>query len=205
MLKRFSSRPIVFLYVCICIAFSSMLSGCVAFQKITLDYIPEPHEKIISSYVIKSDVRDDRIYVTSGQKKDSYLGHYRAGYGNTWDVLLRGGNSLAEQFAIDILKELKACGFQTSPLSGDRALKVDINEFNFDAYVNGKFWYNIQVSVLDSANNTLASSTIADEHIIKGSIWVGPTASFPREIPILYNSIIERIVRDNPDVLNALK
>ena len=205
MLKCFSSRLNVFLYVCICVTFSSILSGCAAFQKITLDYVPEPHEKIISSYVIKSDVRDDRSYVKSGRKRDSYLGHYRAGYGNTWDVLLRGGNSLAEQFAIDILKELKACGFQTSPLSGNRALRVDIKEFNFDAYINGRFWYDIQVSVLDSENNTLASSTIEDEHVIKGSVWVGPTASFPREIPKIYNSIIEEIVRNNDTILNALK
>ena len=191
--------------VCTCAILCIALSGCVAFQTIPLDYSPEYHEKIISSYVIKTDVIDERPFVKSGSKKDRYLGHYRAGFGNTWDVLLKGKNSLAEQFAIDILKELKACGFQTSPISGNRALKVDIKDFNFDAYINGRFWYNIEVSVLDAQNNVLASSIITDEHVIKGSALVGPVSAFPKELPRLYNKIIEKTVRDNPDILNALK
>ena len=195
----------ILFFSCIGIAFCSILTGCVAYQTIALDYSPRPHDKIISSYIIKSEVTDERPYVTSGQKKDRYIGHYRGGYGNTWDVLLRGRDNLAERFAIDILKELNACGFQTKPLPADRALKVEIADFNFDAYINGRFWYDIRISVLDSENKTLASSIVKDERVIKGSVLIGPVAAFPKELPILYHEIIEKIVRDNPDVLNALK
>jgi len=183
----------------------SIFSGCSTFSGIKLGYDPEPHEKIISSHVIKSDVRDERSYVKNGSKKDSYLGHYRGGYGNVWDIHLKKKESLAKQFAIDILKELKACGFQTSPLSGDRALKVDIMEYNFDAYIDGRFWYEIQVSVLDSTGTVLTSDTVKGEHIIKGSVLTGPALSFEKELPEIYHGIIEKIVRDNNTVLKALK
>ena len=205
MLKRYTHGLLLPLSICACVLFCSILSGCVAYQTIALDYSPSPHDKIISSHTIKSDVVDARPYVKSGEKKDRYIGHYRGGYGNTWDVLLQGSNSLAKQLALDILEELKACGFQTSPLKGDRALKVDIIEFNFDTFLNGKFWYDIRVSVLDPQNNTLASSTLKDEHVIKGSVLVGPVIAFPKELPKLYDNIVEKIVRDNPAILNALK
>jgi len=182
-----------------------MLSGCVAFQTIALDYSPKPHDKIISSHIIKSDVTDERPYIVSGKKRDRYIGHYRGGYGNTWDVLLNGRDSLAERFAIDILKELKACGFQTSPLPANRALKVEIYDFNFDTYVNGRVWYDLRISVLDSQDKTLVSSALKDERVIKGSVWIGPVASFPKELPKIYHEIIEDIVRNNDGVLNALK
>ena len=204
MLEHGLFRFKIFFGVCFCLSMAILFSGCVALQTIPLSYSPAAHEKIISSYTVKSEVIDERPFVKSGNKLPSYLGHFRGGYGNTWDVTTTGRVALAKQFAIDILKELKALGFEISSLDGDRMLKVDILEYNFDAYMNGKFWYKIRITVLDSAKKILAESTIEDTHIIKGSVWVGPVGAFKKELPGIYQGIIEKIIRENDIITKAL-
>lgn len=204
MLRRSLFGSKMFFGVCLCFLMVVLFSGCVANQTIALSYYPDAHEKIISSYTVKSEVVDERLFIKDGNKSPSYLGHFRASFGNTWDVTTTGRVALAKQFAIDILKELKALGFKIDSLAGDRMLKVDILKYNFDAYINGKFWYKIRITVLDSAKKTLAESIIEDTHIIKGSTWVGPAGAFKKELPEIYQGIIEKIIRENDVIVKAL-
>lgn len=182
------------------------LSGCVAFQKIELGYSPSTYTgKIKSTNSIKVTVEDERPFILNGDKQSSYIGHLRGGYGNTFDVLTKGEIALAEKFFNDIRKELNAIGFSSGLSNENRVLNVSIIDYNFDAMINGRFWYELKVVVLNAEGVVLAEDTIKETHVIKGNIWVGAVGAMKKEIPKLYEGIIEKIVRDNDVILDALK
>ena len=182
------------------------LSGCVAGQHIQLSYNPPPAEmKVNSAKTIKVAVKDAREYVLNKDKSPSYIGHYRAGYGNTWDVTTDGKVALADKFAGDIKNELTSLGFSLNDTSPDRTLEVNIVEYNFDAYMNGKMWYEIKVRALDKAGNSLAESVLKDKVVIEGSVWVGAKYAFEQKVPVIYGDIVKNIVRNNKQVMEALK
>jgi len=113
---------------------------------------------------------------------------------------------LAKMLKDDLESELRSLGFTVASVNNcDRELKVNIIDWNFDTYINGKFWYDCSITVLDKVNNVLADSKITDTIIIKGSVWVGAKYAFEKELPIIYQKIIRGILRENPKVLSALK
>ena len=174
-------------------ALIAALSGCVAGQAIRLQHAPGSGPKLASAKTVAVDARDSREFVVSGDKQPSYLGHYRATYGNTWDVNNAGYRALAKQFKDDILAELKAQGIETVA-SGERKIEVNVKDWNFDTYLNGKVWYEISVAVTDDGGSVLATTTIKDEKVIRGNIWTGPAGAFKRELPVIYSGIINEIL-----------
>ena len=80
-----------------------------------------------------------------------------------------------------------------------------IRDWNFDAYLNGKMWYQIQVSVESIDGKTVAEVDLEETIIIKGSFWVGAKYAFERELPKIYIKVVHDVARDNQKILNALK
>ena len=186
------------------IIFLYFLSGCVAGQKIPYAYNPTVVEVPALNTSVESTVVDVRPFIVNNNKHPSYIGHFRGGFGNTWQVNTRGKLPLADVFQQDLQKELLALGAQTGTHPG-KIVRVEIVDYNFDAYLNGRFWYKFKIAVYDEAKRLLAEDTIQNEHVIKGSFWVGPVFAFKREIPILHAQIVRELVRDNEKILNALR
>ncbi len=190
-----------------CVILAAMvlfLSGCAVNQGILLKYTPEAHEKIISNHTVTLDVIDARAYIKDQSKPASYIGHFRGGYGNTFNAYTVGKVALAQQFSESILSELKVLGFETRDTAGDRKIKVEILDYNFDAYINGRFWYDIKVTVLDSNNSVLSESVFKETHAIKGSVMMGPMGAFKREVPVMQQQLIKKMIRDNQKLMQAL-
>lgn len=188
--------------ICVMIMF---LSGCAVNQGILIDYKPEAYAKIVSNHIISVKVTDERSFVKDGTKPPFYIGHFRAGFGNTWSSYTVGRIPLAQQFADDIIEEIKALGLQVKDAGGDRTIKVEILDYNFDAYVNGKFWYEIKITVSDQDNKILSESIFKDTHVIKGSVWIGPMSNFKKRIPEIHQELVKKMIRDNPEVIDELK
>ena len=179
------------------------LSGCVAGQTLTYDYTPTAAVDKASGEV-SVVVRDERTYVQDGNKGADYVGHYRAGLGNTWDVTTKGGTAFADVFARDLREEIESLGFTTG--KGGRTLQVDIKEWNMDTYVNARFWYELVVAVVAPGGEVvLAPQTLKDDKRIEGSIWAGPKYAVEKQMPQLYDQVVQAIVRGNAEVLNALR
>lgn len=179
------------------------LSGCVAGQTLNYDYTPTAAIEKASGEV-SVVVRDERTYVKDGNKSAGYVGHYRAGWGNTWDVTTKGGTAFADIFARDLREEIEALGF-TAGTAG-RTLQVDIKEWNMDTYVNARFWYELIVAVVGPGGEALlAPQTLKEDKRIDGSIWVGPKYAVEKQMPQLYDQVVQAIVRGNAEVLNALR
>ena len=188
------------------IGFSALavsMSGCVAGQSIGLRHVAGSVPEFTSEKPVSVETKDSRDFVVTGSKDPSDLGHLRAGYGNTWGVNNAGDLALAEQFKNDLVAEMKSKGIQTVD-SGDRRLFVDILDWNFDAYQNGRVWYDLAVSVSDSAGKVLASIKVKDEKVVRGSVMMGAVNAMKREVPVIYSDVIDKILGDS-DIQKALK
>lgn len=187
------------------VAIALFFSGCVVNQSIKMDYQPAPAsaEKLgINVQVMSKDQRD---FVLDGRKQPNYIGHYRAGLGNTWDVTTANKLPLAENLQDDVSNDLVALGFDVVTSGATRVLKIDILDWNFDTYMNGKIWYKIHVSVESNNGATLASSDLEDTVVIQGSVWTGAKSAFEREVPKVYQQVVGNIARNNQEIMAALK
>ena len=181
------------------------LYGCVAGQHIKMDYVPEgaADNKRYSSVLLS--VSDVREYVLSGEKDKSYIGRYRAGFGNPWSVTTYQRVSLEAKFLEDLKKEMESLGFNNnSPAPDRKKLLVDIIDWNFDGFQNGRFWYEIVVKVEDASGKIVASDTLKEEIIVKGTVMMGARGGFEREVPIIYGKVLKAMVRNNQKIFAAL-
>jgi hypothetical protein len=184
------------------------LAGCVAGQSLPTTYMPAPPTEPITdaNVSVKVTITDDRAYVKSGDKPPHYIGKYRAGFGNPWNVYTENDEPLASVLARDLATDLAALGYSVNPVaSPDRAILVSIREWNFDGYQNGKMWYELHAVVEDATGNVVATDTVRDETAIKGTLWMGAKGGFEREMPKLYSAAVTRLARDNRVVSAALK
>lgn len=184
------------------VAACSLLSACVVGQQLRLDSTPQQEDDLGQGRTVVVAVEDQRPEVVSGEEKPWYIGKYRAALGNPWDVTTEGKVPLADQLAADLVEELASMGFASGP--GGRQLSVLINEWNFTGYQNGRFWYALEVSALDASGEPVATSSLGDEMEIKGTFTLGARGGFERDMPGIYAGIIAAVVRDNPEIREAL-
>ena len=182
-----------------------LLSGCVAGQSIKMAYEPASVAAVKHGIDVQVLSYDQREFVLSGDKQPNYIGHYRAGFGNTWGVTTQNKQPLADNLRRDVSSDLIALGFDVVDKDAGRILKIVIQDWNFDAYLNGKMWYQVLVSVKSANGEILAEADLEETIVIKGSFWVGAKYAFERELPNIYKSVVNGIVRDNQKILNALK
>lgn len=179
-----------------------LLSACVVGQQLRLDSTPLQESDFGQGQAVAVAVEDQRPEVVSGKERPWYVGKYRAALGNAWDVSTKDKVPLADQLAADLAEELAAMGFATGP--GGRQLFVRIEQWNFTGYQNGRFWYALEISALDAAGETMATSRLDDEVEIKGTFSLGARGGFERDMPGIYAGIVASVVRDNPAIRAAL-
>lgn len=182
------------------------LSGCVAGQSIKMSYEQQQPEAAKYHGTIFVQVKDDRPYIVNGDKDPAYIGHYRAGFGNTWDVKTSSNEPLATIMERDLTAKLEAMGFHVANKEkAKRVFAVAIKEWNFDTYVNGKYWIHCEAKVLDENQNMIFSHKVENNGVIRGSFWVGAKYAFEREMPVLYKETIDRIINGNPEMTKQLE
>jgi hypothetical protein len=182
--------------------FSTPMYGCVAGQSVGIDYDADPMVVAPSdSRPIQVTVTDERPFVVSGDKPPYYVGKYRAGFGNPWDVTTENRKPLADIMAADVSEELEALGFALS--DAGRVLTITINDWNFDGWQNGHLWYDIEIVLSDVDGAQLYSGNVKDDVGITGTL-AGIKGGVERDIPIIYRDAVQKIVRKNSDLITAL-
>ena len=86
------------------------LAGCVAGQSLQTTYEQPAAAAAAAGSSVLIAVTDDRPYVKNGKKPSYYLGKYRAGFGNPWDVTTDNDEPLASIVARDLATDLAALG-----------------------------------------------------------------------------------------------
>ena len=183
------------------------ISGCVAGQTINMDYddFQQTESKKYQGDIVVR-VNDDRPYILNGDKDPSYIGHYRAGFGNTWDVKTESKEPLRIVISSDLQHKLQSLGFRVvSEGEKNKVLIVSILDWNFDAYINGKYWIDCIVEVHGNEENTLTTHQVKNNGVIKGSFWVGAKYAFENELPRIYSETIDKIIYEKPEILESLQ
>ncbi len=181
-----------------------MLGGCVAGQHLDMEYAAESDLVIGNNATAYVFVKDNRPYVLSGEKPASYVGKYRAGFGNPWDVTTEGNLPLADIIARDLREDLDAMGFVVSDTEPSRTLQVSIVDWSMDSYQNGRLWCELDLTVLDGDGAELIRDKFSLTKEITGTLWEGGKGGVEREMPVFYKEVIIGIARANDTVLGAL-
>lgn len=187
------------------VSLAALLGGCVAGQTIGLDYTPEEAPSPAKNVTVSVEVKDNRPDVVQKSKPATYIGTYRGGFGNTFNVNTGSGEPFADIVKRDLSADLKSLGFKATDGAAARKVQVTINEWKFDAYMNGTYWHDVTVSILDGQNRTLKSHTLKNSVNVEGSAMTGAKYAMEREVPKLYRGVIRKMVRENTDALKALQ
>lgn len=181
-----------------------LLGGCVVGQSVSANYEAGP-AIAPKGVTVFATVHDERPYVKSGDKPPYFIGLYRGGFGNPWDVTTKDKQPLADLLQRDFAKDLQALGYDVVvPANAARTIEVAIREWKFDAMVNGKFGYVLDVRVLGRDGRELVQSTVQDSQYIEGSVWTGAKSAVEAKMPELYAGALRKLVRENPKVSAAL-
>ncbi len=180
-------------------------SGCVAGQSIEMVYVPDTEAVETLGIHVRVSSEDQREFILNGKKMSNYMGRYRGGFGKPFDVTTKNKQPLASNLHRDVTRDLIALGFDVVDKGAGRILKVEIKDWDFNTYINGKMWYQIHVVVEAADGEVLVESDFKDKVVIKGNEWVGAKYAFERELPKIYKSIVNKVARDNPQILSALK
>ena len=154
-------------------------------------------------------VDDDRPFVKSGRKPPSYLGFYLGGTGINFDVTTENGEALAAVLQRDVMIELQALGFEPVPLEhSGRTLMLSILDWRYEPRpeflrLNVFFWYEVIVQVLDSDGRVLARHVVGDQLFIEGDSS-SSAHTMEREMPRIYSAFIHKLVRETPEIREAL-
>jgi hypothetical protein len=183
---------------------AALLGGCVVGQSVSANYEAGP-AVAPKGMAVFATVHDERPYVKSGDKPPYFIGLYRGGFGNPWDVTTKDKQPLADLLQRDFAKELQALGYDVVvPESAARTIDVAIREWKFDAMLNGKFGYVLDVRVHGRDGRELVQSTVQDSQYIEGSVWTGAKSAVEAKMPELYAGAIRKLVRENSKVSAAL-
>lgn len=179
-----------------------LLTGCAT--GIEFDYAPESKRlPDLEGITFAVDVTDQRHYVTSGPQKPTYLGHTKDALGAVHDQ--DGKLSLAEQVATDLRRELQSLGLVENPTMPVTRIDVRIFDWNFDAGMRGRFWYDADVKVANSRGDPVAIVAVKDSKDMGGGFSDLARARIDEDIPGLYDEFLKRLVRENPEVQAAMK
>jgi hypothetical protein len=177
--------------------------GCVVGQSLPMHYQAELMLVAPADSVpVSVSVTDGRPYVVSGNKPPYYIGRYRAGFGNPWDVTTENRQPLADLLEADVVEELKSLGYMTD--DSGRTLALTINDWNFDGWQNGRLWYEILVILSASDGTELYSGSVSDEIGVTGTGLGAIKGGMERDMPAIYRSVIRKVVRDNAGLMSAL-
>ncbi len=158
---------------------------------------------------------DRRDSVVSGFKSPAYAGKLRGGYGNPFDVLVRGRLPLAQVTADAVAKGLQAKGFNARTIALEakadesaakaglkaagaaKLLLIDIRKWESDTYMRVAMHYLLKAQVLDQAGNLLAEASVTGGQggmdNLKGSFW-NPGGYAKKAVPKAFRDQLERLL-----------
>ena len=164
-------------------------------------------------------VQDQRDSVNAGGRTD-FVGVFRGGFGNSFDVTTASGQPLAADFAVSIQRGLEAAGYRVTPVpvmdraraeivaralaktNADRLMAVTIDVWHSDTLSRSWLHYGVRLRVLDAGGRELGRAAVSGSDVVGGH---APRADNFVEIalPAAYVRKLETLLND-PAVKRAL-
>lgn len=130
--------------------------------------------------------QDQRPYVLSGDKDETFVGLTRSLYGIPYSMTTKSGDPLAEDFGGLIAATLREKGYHATAVrippsatedealatitkpNGDTYLYLRIKQWKTDTYIHPTLAYALTLSVLDGEGNALGVKTLSGEDDLGG-------------------------------------
>ena len=196
------------------LCFGVLLSACAVGNK--YDYKNQAIDlKATSSQTVAVAVVDQRTYVTSGEKTPDFVGLYRGGFNNPFDVVTESGEPLSDDLAFSIASALGANNIdtkilKTTPTSkradakaalplmeNARTLIVYLLEYKSDQGYYTHVLYNVEAEVVDKDGTVLGTNKISDDRA-QGPDFTGKT------VQAALVGVMQELIGD-PQIVNALQ
>lgn len=196
------------------------LGGCAVGQKIP--YHDAGLELDASGNIMVAvTAQDSRSYVKDGEKDRMYVGNFRGGFGNPFDVSTESGKPLADDMTSVICASLVRKGFNCTFVSvapnelqaqiidklkatnAKSLIVLTINEWLSSTYQNTGLTYDMVLTVMDNQGAKLAEKKLKGEDELGGSFW-NPPGHAKSAVPEAYKKKLELLLNDAA-VMNALK
>ena len=170
------------------VASATLLGGCAFGQKFNYAATKIDAGAVSSERMAALTVLDQREYVKSGKKPESFIGISRGGFGNPFSVQTESGSPLATEMATALAGALRDKGVQVQvvavrPGSGvkgarselartkaDRQLLFILNEWKTDSMARTGLDFDIALEVMDRDGSDLASATLAGKEVSETSV-----------------------------------
>jgi len=158
---------------------------------------------------------DKREWIRTGAKAPDFVGTLRGGFGNPFDVVVRGHVPFAKVTADVVAKGLKAKGFgakavEVDPKADDAAalaalqasgaaklLLIDVQKWQSDTYMKVGMHYLLVAKVMDAAGNVLAEASVTGaedgKDDLKGSA-MNPAGYAKKVVPKAFRDQLERLL-----------
>ena len=164
------------------------LSGCAVGQKFNYAESRINVGSVGTTRSASVAVLDQREYVKSGKKSESFIGLSRGGFGNPFDVVTKSGAPMATEMATSVAAGLQAKGLKVQtvtvqPAAGpegarqalsrtgsDRLLLFTLNEWKTDTMARTGLDFDVTLDVLDSSGGSLARSQVSGKEVSGASI-----------------------------------
>jgi hypothetical protein len=127
---------------------------------------------------------DQRPYVLNGNKKSSFVGLSRGGYGNPFDVETPSGTPLADEISESIGRSLSERGFKATVVKvapsesrhaaleameksgAERLALVSLREWKSDKYFRTSLIQDVSVKVFDATGKELATASFTSDEVV---------------------------------------
>jgi hypothetical protein len=192
-------------------AIAALCGGCAVGQTITYDDAT-PGLVARAPLALGLVVQDQRSEVVHGEEVPPFVGFFRGGYGNRFDVLTTSGRPLGDDFMHVIGRGLAARGFRVTNLavapmappaqivatasrSGTaRVLVVQLGDWKSDTYMGTKLEYDVTARVFDVATaQMLGEARVAQSQNLGASFWDAPGHA-KKVIPPAYSAVLEHLL-----------
>jgi hypothetical protein len=185
-------------------------TGCAVGQKIKYNGL-QPEFSGRGSGKVAVAVLDHRKYILDGKKDDRFVGLFRGGYGNTFNVTTASGQPLAHDLCSALGSALKEAGYtpvrvETDPemkpsqvlaeqkkTGAPRTLTLLLTEWKSDTYQGTHFFYDVAMRVTDGQGTELATESLDGDTPLKGSAW-NPPAAAKKQVPEEATGLLEDLL-----------
>ncbi len=195
-----------------------LASGCAVGNKHNY-HLNHPHVTLQTTETLTVGVHDHRPYVINHDKRASFVGIQRAGFGNPFDVTTLSGQALSKDFLNVIVKAFRLRNIQVDsipipnhmtrdqaialllPKVQGKAILIMIEEWKSETYNNTALHYNVILEVLNKSGDLLGRSQVVGSDDLGGSFW-NPPSHAKQAVPQAYRQKLEALLND-PNVLAA--
>lgn len=183
---------------------SLLMWGCAEKQKVDMGYVPTKKESAAEYQRANLAINDLRDFVVNGKKDPSYIGFYRSGFGVPYDVNTKDNTALSKLLEKSIESEMAALGFVKDG-ANKKTLNISVTKWKFEAFQDAVFEYALDVRVLDASGKQIEKTRVENKISIEGDFWSGGKGGVQRDMPKIYQNIINNVLKDNKTILSALQ